>query len=98
MRATAAVLAALVVVGGGCGGGQSASLARGHAVFGSQCASCHTLGGEGARHPVGGDLGGYRMSVSEAATFTKIMPTPRRLSKREIADVSAYVVSVQRKR
>jgi mono/diheme cytochrome c family protein len=86
-------LAALLLVCG-CGGGRPAD---GHAVFRSTCSGCHTLAGEGSPRPVGGDLGGYRMTTAEAETFTKIMPT-RRLSQRELEAVSAYVVSVQRRR
>jgi mono/diheme cytochrome c family protein len=100
IAARGAALSAALVVVSGCGATHPdpAALSRGHAVFRSQCAGCHTLAGEGSPRPVGGDLGGYRMSVSEASTFARIMPTVRRLSKREIADVSAYLVSVQRRR
>ena len=89
-----AALAAALAVVSGCGG---SDLARGHAVFRSQCASCHTLAGEGSPHPVGGDLGGYKMTVDEVAGFTKIMPVARPLSSAEIAAVSRYVWSVQQR-
>ena len=78
----------------GCGGGG----VQARSVFSSSCSGCHTLAGEGARKPVGGDLGGYRMTVAEIAGFTKIMPTARRLSQAEVEAVSRYIWSVQQHR
>jgi mono/diheme cytochrome c family protein len=87
-------LAALALLCG-CDGGPHTD---GRAVFRSACGGCHTLAGDGAPHPVGGDLGGYQMTAHEVETFTKIMPTRRRLSRQELEAVSAYVASIQRRR
>jgi mono/diheme cytochrome c family protein len=86
----------VALVASGCGAANQPP-PDGHAVFRSACSGCHTLAGEGSRSPVGGDLGGYRMTVAEVVNFTKIMPTARPLSAKEIGAVSAFVWSVQRR-
>ena len=66
-------------------------------MFQAQCSACHTLAHPRSPTPVGGDLANYRMTESEVANFTKIMPTRRALSQRQIDAVAAYVWSVQRR-
>ena len=72
--------------GGGAGGAD-----LGRSVFLSQCQGCHALGTLGAPKPVGGDLRNYSMSPAEVLSFARIMPTPRRLSERELRAVSEFV-------
>jgi len=69
----------------------------GRSLFLSQCQSCHGLGALGPRRPVGGDLANYDMSAAEVRSFARTMPTPRPLTSTELAKVSEFVASVQRR-
>jgi mono/diheme cytochrome c family protein len=72
----------------GCGGGNS--LARGHAIFTQRCSSCHTLTGHDT-HADGGDLALPHLSVADIASFTRVMPLRRPLSRRDTLAVADYV-------
>jgi mono/diheme cytochrome c family protein len=78
--------------------GPSTGSVSGRQVFLSQCQGCHALGKLGSPRPVGGDLGNYDMTPAEVESFARIMPTPRRLSRSELAAVSSFVSSRQRRR
>jgi mono/diheme cytochrome c family protein len=69
----------------------------GQRIFLSQCQSCHALGPFGSPRPIGGDLANYDMTPAEVASFARIMPTPRRLSRAELAGVSSFVAERQRR-
>jgi mono/diheme cytochrome c family protein len=88
----AAVGVALLALGSGA---LAAGGPDGRTVFASACSGCHTLGGRGAALP-GGDLGGYRLSAAEIASFAAIMPVHPRLSAAELGAVAAYVASRER--
>jgi mono/diheme cytochrome c family protein len=69
----------------------------GQRIFRSQCQSCHALGPFGSPRPIGGDLANYDMTPAEVASFARIMPTPRRLSRAELGAVSSFVADRQRR-
>jgi mono/diheme cytochrome c family protein len=102
-----AVVALVLLSLSACGGGaqrQAEGLEEtgvgqpnGRSVFLSQCQGCHALGKLGSRRPVGGDLTNYDMRAGEVRSFARIMPTPRPLSGSELAAVSEFVASVQRR-
>ena len=102
----AAALAALMGVAGACGGGPrretgeppaTAATVSGRTVFLSQCQGCHSVGGLGASRPVGGDLAKYSMTPREVVSYARVMPTPRRLTRRELAAVGGFVSRAQRR-
>jgi mono/diheme cytochrome c family protein len=78
-------LLALVLVVAGCG---ATRVARGRHVFATRCAGCHTLTGHDTNVD-GGDLGLGCMTVTQVASFVRVMPV--RLTRRQAADVSLYV-------
>jgi mono/diheme cytochrome c family protein len=93
-----AAAAALTLLLCGCGGHSHRAAPRlreGRTVFVTACAGCHTLTGHDTQTP-GGDLAVARLTVTELASFVRVMPV--RLSRREVDAVSAYVraVAVQR--
>jgi mono/diheme cytochrome c family protein len=75
---------------GGCGGGGGSTIARGHAIFTRQCASCHTLAGRDT-HADGGDLAIAHMSVADIASFARVMPLKKPLSAQDTLAVARYV-------
>lgn len=72
----------------GCGGGTPVS--RGHAIFTQECAACHTLTGHDT-HADGGDLAIAHLSVADIASFTRVMPLRRPLSREDALAVARYV-------
>ena len=98
VRAAALVAAALVmVVATGCGSGADTTAKHGKALFASQCAQCHTLAGRESGAP-GGDLAVPKLHVADIASFARVMPTRRRLSRAEALAVATYVADVERQR
>jgi mono/diheme cytochrome c family protein len=100
MRALAGATLALAVLAG-CGGASRQSgppsLAEGARVFASSCSGCHTLQpSTSGRVPQGGPLVGYRLTLPQLESFTKAMPTARRLGRRELEAVVAYIAHAQR--
>ena len=73
----------------GCGGNAS-TLARGHAIFMEQCGKCHSLTGHDTRAD-GGDLALPRLSVADIASFVRVMPLRRPLSRDDELAVARYV-------
>lgn len=87
-----------MLVAAGCGDGrahETASAARGKAVFASACAGCHTLTGHDTHAP-GGDLAMSKLSVADIESFVRVMPV--RITRAEVAAVAAYVHSAQVRR
>jgi mono/diheme cytochrome c family protein len=72
----------------GCGGASQTS--RGHAIFESECSSCHTLTGHDTSAD-GGDLAIAHMPVADLASFARVMPVTPRLSKSDALAVARYV-------
>ncbi len=89
MLAAAALLA-------GCGGSAHSSN-DGAAIFASACSSCHTLAPNPHPSPVGGTLSGYGFTEAQVASFTRVMPLRKRLTPRQIAAVSRFVVRSQQR-
>ena len=46
---------------------------------------------------MGGDLGAYTMTPRDVASYARVMPTPRRLTERELAAVARFVSESQRR-
>lgn len=95
-RALAVALALLALVAAGCS--SSSDLRPGRAVFAASCSSCHTLTGHDTSTTGGGDLAILRMSRADILSFARVMPTPHRLSLRELEAVAAYIAAAQRRR
>ena len=105
MRRTCAggVLAAAILTMSGCAsaahrpahGGPSALAAPGARVFADACAHCHTLGTPAPAAKQGGDLAGYRMTLAQVQSFTRVMPVRRPLSTEDLRAVSQYVLAAQ---
>jgi mono/diheme cytochrome c family protein len=101
------VVALVLLCLSACGGGAPRQAERpqetgvgqpnGRSIFLSQCQGCHALGKLGSPRPVGGDLTNYDMRAGEVRSFAQIMPTPRPLTGSELAAVSEFVASVQRR-
>ena len=87
MRATAAVVLALLLTG--CGAGRHTS--RGRALFERNCARCHTLTGHDTSAP-GGDLREGHLDEAAVASFARVMPVRPRLDAADLRAVAAYVV------
>jgi len=98
-------LAALTLSGlAGCGsarradstsGSPAAQLADGRRVFAENCSACHSLSSRPAPELNGGGLLAYRLSPAEVASFVRVMPLRRALSRDQTAAVSAYVAQVE---
>ena len=104
MRRRLVLLGALVLLAGGCGGGEQASDTNlpgdseaGAKVFADAgCAGCHTLRAAGATGTKGPDLDkvgpGYERVVRQVESGSPAMPSFEfKLSKDEIKDVAAFV-------
>lgn len=88
--------AALLLGIAGCGGpGRDVSV--GARVFDQGCRSCHSLAGDESLRRVGGDLLGYRLDRTQMLELVREMPVRRTLSPSEIAAVSDYVLSLERR-
>lgn len=68
---------------------------EGRTIFSAYCARCHTLTGHDTRAPAG-DLGFGRLTKDQVASFVRIMPVARSLSRWSILAVAAYVARFQR--
>lgn len=77
------------------GGSSAAQLAEGRRVYSATCSGCHSLSPRPAPELNGGGLLGYRLRPAEVASFVRVMPLRRALSRRETAAVSAYVAHVE---
>lgn len=64
-------------------------------VFADACAHCHTLGTPAPAARQGGDLAGYRMTLAQVESFTRVMPVRRPLSAEDLRAVSEYVLAAQ---
>lgn len=88
----------------GCGSGApgspppsaAARLDEGARVFSATCSGCHTLAPGPSPQLTGGGLRDYRLTPGQVAGFVRVMPLPRRLSAREVEEVSSYVAHVER--
>jgi hypothetical protein len=89
MRAVA--LGALVAVLAGCGGTTGLD---GAGVFRRDCSECHTVTGHDGR-TVGGDLAIGYLALPVLVTFVREMPV--RLTRHDIAVVTAYVHAAQQR-
>ena len=94
MRRAATALA-LTLTLGGCGGSARTPAPSGSRVFAGQCAVCHSLVGNESLHTQGGDLRGYRFSRQTLTSFTREMPTRRRLTAPELRAVVDYVLRAE---
>ncbi|HSB39839.1 MAG TPA: cytochrome c [Gaiellaceae bacterium] len=101
-RATAAIALALVPLVAGCGGSGGGSSSPGGKVFASAgCGNCHTLEAAGAKGQVGPNLDELKPDASTVARQVRAggngMPSfGGKLSRREIAQVAAFVSSSTR--
>lgn len=91
-----AVVSALALAACGAGAGRRA-MPSGSRVFARSCAGCHTLSSAEAPSKQGGSLLPYRMSRREFIEFAREMPTRRRLTAAELAAVTGYVRSLERR-
>lgn len=97
------VLAATLLTVSACASGAhrparatpSALAAPGARVFADACAHCHTLGTPAPATKQGGDLAGYRMTLAQVESFTRVMPARRPLSTEDLRAVSQYVLAAQ---
>jgi mono/diheme cytochrome c family protein len=93
--ASCASAAAALLALAGCGSGTPVS--RGHAIFTRQCASCHTVTGHDTRAD-GGDLAIAHLTVADIASFARVMPLRRPLSRADTFAVARYVFARARQR
>jgi len=99
----AAVVLAISALGlSACGGAtqqgrhqQARRPVEGRTIFSVYCARCHTLTGHDSQAPAG-DLGFGRLTEDQVASFARIMPVARSLSRSNILAVAAYVARFQR--
>jgi len=66
-------------------------------VFATACAYCHTLGTPAPAAKQGGDLAGYRMTLAQVKSFTRVMPMRRPLRAGDLRAVSEYVLAAQQR-
>ncbi len=95
-----AVLALSACASGGhrpARGATSAVAGPGARVFSAACAHCHTLGTPAPATKQGGDLVGYRMTLAQVESFTRVMPARRPLRAGDLRAVSEYVLAAQRR-
>jgi mono/diheme cytochrome c family protein len=71
---------------------------RAQELFASNCSACHSLIGNESRHPLGGDLVGYRLTRSQLLEFTREMPTRRALTSSELNTLVDYVLEIEQHR
>ncbi|HEX7084696.1 MAG TPA: cytochrome c [Gaiellaceae bacterium] len=87
MRALALLAAVSVLLSTGCG---ETRVSRGRAVFRSSCAGCHTVAGR-ERGAVGGDLVLAHLDVADLASFARVMPASKPLSRADALAVADFV-------
>jgi mono/diheme cytochrome c family protein len=93
VRGVGLLFVALAVAG--CGSEAHGSAASGRSIFANECARCHSLAGRENDAP-GGDLAIPKLTVKDIASFARVMPTRKRLSRAEVQAVAAYVADVAR--
>lgn len=98
LRRSAPLLLALALLTGGCGQAARPRQPSGAMVFRQECQVCHSLIGNESRRKDGGDLLGFRMTLSQMNTFVREMPVRHRLSSPQLRAVERFVLHAERSR
>jgi mono/diheme cytochrome c family protein len=94
----AALLAATGLATAACGSSGTSTRPVGQKLFSQACGGCHTLSGRDSPSHQGGDLLHLRLARPVMLQFAAEMPLRHRLSDRQLAAVTDYLLAVQRQR